>query len=63
MKHKTFNKSQCSIVVRLVVVGKLCGQLLTVEMVNRYCVSLSISVKLCNSSKVFRISWYCSGSC
>jgi len=51
MKLKTFNKSQCSIVVRLLVVSNLCGQLLTVEMVNWYCVSLSISVKLCISSK------------
>ena len=58
MKLKTFNKRQCSIVLRLVAVGNLCGQLLTVEMVNRYCVSLSIGVKLCNSSKVFGISWY-----
>ena len=58
MKLKTFNKSQCSIAVRIVVVGNSVGDCITVEMVNRYCVSLSISVKLCNSSKVFGISWY-----
>jgi len=47
MKVKTFSKSQYSRLVRLVVVGNLCGAIVSVDMVSQYGASCCISDTIC----------------
>jgi len=55
MKDKSFNKTQCSRLLTLVEVGNLCGGIVTVQMVGRFCMFSYISDKLCIPSIVSSI--------
>ena len=55
MKVKTFSKSHCYRLVRLVVAGNFAGEIVTGEMASRYGASSYIRDKICILSMLPRI--------